>query len=535
MILLNYKRSESLMKKFLLYTIIFALILSFCNSAFCSDNDDDKYIVVDVDGQGTDRNSAIESAWLSGLRQAVGQFIDSKTELNNDQLTEKIISYSRGVVDKYEILGADESQSDIYKIKMRLWIIRDLLRDGAKQVSSRSAEISFSPADILRRKAELDAKAAKELESRNAAKETAARKSKTGAELLKAMLERYKPEDFLSCYIPGKPELVKGKQDVFSLNVELTFNDKLYTEAFIPDLIQVLDQIAAAKKNTLLVKYKTQLRTLAAKKDALTSENNSSIILTANSETLGKNFSLAVYNRPQNFGCRLYNFTKDDNDKILSYRSGEFANFFTRTQRVKGLLLELLDEDKEVIETIEKRFNIAFLLTKDSTQSTYSTKYIWSIQPSIMIKLDESVNTTPPPAGITVLTLSNGRVSSLKPLITVYASSRPNDYEYSEKDSNFPFTINPAASFKGRWIRSTHRNYSSEFNANPVTPLQPNTNYTVTIKSNVPNREISGKSFSFSTPSSWQEKKQFIIPVELEMPEEVLPAVKNIKVSLLIE
>ena len=263
MILLNYKRSESLMKKFLLYTIIFALILSFCNSAFCSDNDDDKYIVVDVDGQGTDRNSAIESAWLSGLRQAVGQFIDSKTELNNDQLTEKIISYSRGVVDKYEILGADESQSGIYKIKMRLWIIRDLLRDGAKQVSSRSAEISFSPADILRRKAELDAKAAKELESRNAAKETAARKSKTGAELLKAMLERYKPEDFLSCYIPGKPELVKGKQDVFSLNVELTFNDKLYTEAFIPDLIQVLDQIAAAKKNTLLVKYKTQLRTLA--------------------------------------------------------------------------------------------------------------------------------------------------------------------------------------------------------------------------------------------------------------------------------
>lgn len=386
------------MKKFFIYAMILALTLSLCNSAFCSDNDNDKYIVVDIEGQGTDRNSAIESAWLGGLRQAVGAVIDSRTELNNDQLTERIISYSRGVVDKYEILGADESQSGIYKIKMRLWIIRDLLRDGAKHASSRSAEISFSPADILKRKAELDAKAAKELESRNAAEETAKQKSKSGAELLKATLERYKPEDFLSCYIPGKPELVKGKQDVFRLNVELTFNDKLYSESFIPDLIQVLDQISAAKKNTLLVKYKTQLRTLAAKKEALSAENNKSIILTANSDTLGKNFSLAVYNRPQNFGCRLYNFTKDDSDKILSYRSGEFANFFDRTQKVKGLLLELLDEDKEVIETIEKRFNIAFLLTKDSAQSLYNTKNIWSIQPTIMIKLDESdKSTTPPP------------------------------------------------------------------------------------------------------------------------------------------
>ncbi|MBQ7560390.1 MAG: hypothetical protein IJS99_00960 [Synergistaceae bacterium] len=525
------------MKKFFLYAMILALTLSLCNTAFCSDNDNDKYIVVDIEGQGTDRNSAIESAWLGGLRQAVGAVIDSRTELNNDQLTERIISYSRGVVDKYEILGADESQSGIYKIKMRLWIIRDLLRDGAKHASSRSAEISFSPADILKRKAELDAKAAKELESRNAAEETAKQKSKSGAELLKATLERYKPEDFLSCYIPGKPELVKGKTDVFRLNVELTFNDKLYSESFIPDLIQVLDQISAAKKNTLLVKYKTQLRTLAAKKEALSAENNNSIILTANSDTLGKNFSLAVYNRPQNFGCRLYNFTKDDSDKILSYRSGEFANFFDRTQKVKGLMLELLDEDKEVIETIEKRFNIAFLITKDSAQSLYSTKYIWSIQPTIMINLDESDKSTrppPPPSGITVTGLNNGRVSSLTPSIKIYASSYPNNNEISEKDSNFPFTIRPAASFKGRWTRNS-RDYNYKFDANPVTPLQSNTTYTVRIKSIVANSDIQGKSFSFTTPVSWQEKKQFIIPVDLEMPEEVLPAVKNIKVSLLIE
>ena len=69
------------------------------------------------------------------------------------------------------------------------------------------------------------------------------------------MLDRYKPEDFLTCYIPGKPEPVKDKQVFFTLNVEISFNEKLYKEAFVPDLIQVLDQTASVKKNTLLSKY----------------------------------------------------------------------------------------------------------------------------------------------------------------------------------------------------------------------------------------------------------------------------------------
>ena len=146
----------------------------------------------------------------------------------------------------------------------------------------------------------------------------------------------------------------------------------------------------------------------------------------------------------------------------------------------------------------------------------------------------------PPPDGIIVY-LYAGKVFNLTPSITVYADSHPHDREINEKDSNFPFTITPAASFKGHWESSLGNYY---FTAKPTSPLKPNTTYTVTIKTNVPNYRIEGKSFSFTTPGTsstssqitgWQEKKQFIIPIELEMPEEVLPAVKNIKVSLLID
>ena len=354
-------------------TVILALILCLCSVSFA---DDENYIVLDVEGEGANRNEAIESAWLSGIREAVGSFIDSKTELNNDQLTERIVAYSRGLVEKYEVLGVDDSKASqgIYKVKMRLWIVQDLLRDGAKHASASSAEISFSPADFKKKQEELDAKAAKELEAKNAAAETAKKKSKTASELLDAMLERYKPEDFLSCYIPGKPEPVKDKPDVFTLNVELNFNDKLYKEAFVPDLIQVLDQIAASKKNTMLVKLKNQLRDLASKKEL----KGSDTIISKVFET-EKDFNFAVYNRPERFGVRLYSFNSNDIENIKNVLS----KFIDRTGHVKGISIELIDDEKEVIETLEQKFLLKYLLSASQDNK-------WTVHPTIIQSASES-------------------------------------------------------------------------------------------------------------------------------------------------
>lgn len=354
------------MKRILLCAVILLAVSSCAFSA-----DDSKYVVLEnIEGEGSNREEAVESAWLAGIREAVGSFIDSKTELNNDQLTERIIAYNRGLVERYEVTAVDDSRAfeGIYKLKMKLWILRDVLRDGAKHVTAGTAEISFSPEDVKRRKEELNAKA---LEAKNAAEETSKAKAKTGADLLSAMLSRYKPENFLTCYIPGKPEPVKGKTDMYTLNVEVNFNTKLYTESFVPDLEQVLDQIAAAKRNTMIIKQKTAFRNISANKPL--TDRKASVVFEA--DHLGKEYTLAVYDSPKRFGARLYAFRKEDADGINKV----LADYFSQTLRVQGIVLELQDEDRETLETITKNFGVKYLLSEKSTGEK-----IWAVHNTIM-------------------------------------------------------------------------------------------------------------------------------------------------------
>ena len=345
------------MRKILLSALVLCLI-AVASSAFAAN--DDEYVILDVEAEGKNRSEAIEAAWVEGIRQAVGSFVDAKTELNDDQLTERIIEYNRAIVDKYEITGVDDSKADdgIYKLKMRVWIVREILRDGANHATGGEAVISLTPSDFKKKREE---SSHKELEAKNAAAVTQQAKAKSAAEILEAMLDRYKPEDFLTCYIPGKPEPVKDKQDFFTLNVEINFNEKLYKEAFVPDLIQVLDQIASVKKNTLLSKYKKELRDLAAKKE-LTNVKNSVFFQPFIDEGINKGYVLSVYNKPERFGARLYGFKDSDLRGVID--TLEF--FSSRTQRFKGIVVDFIDEDKEVMETIEKKFNISYLIMANS-------------------------------------------------------------------------------------------------------------------------------------------------------------------------
>jgi len=63
--------------------------------------------------------------------------------------------------------------------------------------------------------------------------------------------------------------------------------------------------------------------------------------------------------------------------------------------------------------------------------------------------------------------------------------------------------------------------------------------YTVTLKEKVESISIlnGGQSFTLNIGGEnyWEERTQFVIPVELELPEEILPVVKNIKASLLMK
>ena len=349
------------MKRFMLCA--FVMIFGFCAVSYASGNEE-KYVVVEVESEGKNRNEAIEQGWIAGIREAVGSFIDSKIELNNDQLTERIIAYNRGLVERYEVTGVDDSRANegIYKIRMKLWILRDILRDGAEHIKSGGAEIPFSVNDLGKQKDKLDAT---KLEARNASQETSQSRGKNAAELLSAMLERYKPENFLTCYIPGKPEPVKDKADTFILNIEVSFNEKLYKESFVPDLEQVLDQISKAKKNTFMVRQKDALRNLAANKEIPGSD---SVIFQA--DELGSYYTLAVYDKPERFGVRLYSFNSNNNvgdllDKLIK-----------RSRWVAGLILEIQDEDRETLETIKSPFSLKYLLSSSGSNRVFHPSII---------------------------------------------------------------------------------------------------------------------------------------------------------------
>ena len=275
------------MKKFLCLVLVFSVL------AAPSLADDDKYIVVETDGQGATRIEAINAALLTAIRTAAGQFIDSKTELNNDELNEQIIAYSRGSVSGYDILSEDGTKASegVYYVKVRVRVEREFLRDGVKVATNKTATVSFRPSDLEPEKEQLDPATA---QSTDAINTTNKGNESQGAELLRAMLERYNPEDFITHRVVGKVTPVKDKKEFVQVLVEVSFNDKLYYDAFVPDLKQVLDQIAANKKDITLTKQRDIIRRIRDKKGAPLAD--SSVIMSGSN--LGKDFSLAVFDKP---------------------------------------------------------------------------------------------------------------------------------------------------------------------------------------------------------------------------------------------
>ena len=242
------------MKKKFIVALLMTLLAGV--AAFAIETDG-KYLVVDVDGQGENRLDAIESGLIEALRLASGSFIDSKTEMNNEELNERIISYSRGSISKYEVTMADDTKAaeGIYKVKLKVWVESELLRDGVKIATNKTAKVSFRKSDLQPEKESLKAAA---LENKDSMAATNKSNAASGVEALSAMLERYNPEDFINIKAVGKVTPVKGQDnpDLCQILVEISFNEQLYNEAFIPDLKQVLDAISAKKKDITLTKQR---------------------------------------------------------------------------------------------------------------------------------------------------------------------------------------------------------------------------------------------------------------------------------------
>lgn len=90
-----------------------------------------------------------------------------------------------------------------------------------------------------------------------------------------------------------------------------------------------------------------------------------------------------MYNRPERFGVRLYKFNADEAENI----NKALKSFSSKMRKIKGILLELIDEDKEVIETIENKLNLKLLLSNGNNTNT------WVVHPTIINNANGTENT----------------------------------------------------------------------------------------------------------------------------------------------
>lgn len=151
-----------MVKKFLL--ICWFILLAFCFSISQSYAEEIKEkIQVEAEGTGPTKFDALQQAWIAAVRNAVGMFMTSKTELNDDVLTEKIVTYSQGQVDSFKIL--EETQKNgIYYTKIIANIDKDILQSAAKN-SSQKQVIKFDGSNIAAREQSSSDKAISKIES----------------------------------------------------------------------------------------------------------------------------------------------------------------------------------------------------------------------------------------------------------------------------------------------------------------------------------------------------------------------------------
>ena len=195
---------------------------------------DKDYITVIAEGKNTDRKLALEAAYVDAVRLAVGAIISSKTELNNDELSEKIITHSRGVIEGFDILGENQ-EGRLTRIYIRAKVHKEILQDETK----RYIEAQTVKADT--------GGVVKAQQNENAREVTTQAKQKSGAELLREVLESYKPEDFFTAKLNPKILYDKKTKKPY-VQITEKFNQSLFWDEFLPKLRNALDGVAAKKK-----------------------------------------------------------------------------------------------------------------------------------------------------------------------------------------------------------------------------------------------------------------------------------------------
>jgi hypothetical protein len=108
-----------------------------------------------VTGVGTDSDKAVQNAFSQAIEQTVGLLVDAETVVKNDQLIrDEILTYSRGYVEKYEIVSRWQ-ESGLHHAKIQAVVARDKLVAKLKGIKIATREVS---GELPSRQFQFDAK-----------------------------------------------------------------------------------------------------------------------------------------------------------------------------------------------------------------------------------------------------------------------------------------------------------------------------------------------------------------------------------------
>ena len=106
-----------------------------------------------VTGVGTDPDKAVQNAFSQAIEQTVGVLVDAETVVKNDQLIrDQILTYSRGYVEKYEIINRWQKEG-LHHAKIRAVVARDKL---VKKLRAIKISVQDVPGERASRQIEFD-------------------------------------------------------------------------------------------------------------------------------------------------------------------------------------------------------------------------------------------------------------------------------------------------------------------------------------------------------------------------------------------
>lgn len=100
----------------------------------------DYRITVEAEGSGATKMEALKSAWQNAVREAVGMYMTSKTDVLNDDITEQIAAYSRGNVNSFQIISQIQ-QNGVWIVKISANVDKDIIHETMAQLSKSNIKI----------------------------------------------------------------------------------------------------------------------------------------------------------------------------------------------------------------------------------------------------------------------------------------------------------------------------------------------------------------------------------------------------------